>query len=74
MIEINHDHLNRLREDPEFLLRLFGNLGSSFYCGDLNRANAEGKPMTLTNGIRIVSQYHHTTDVTISSDFVEVKL
>ncbi|WP_233343686.1 hypothetical protein [Burkholderia cepacia] len=74
LIEINHDHLCRLRDDPEFLKRLIADLGSSFYCGDLNRANEEGKPLVLRNGIRIVSQYHHTTDVTVTSDFVEVKL
>ncbi|WP_175837047.1 hypothetical protein [Burkholderia anthina] len=74
LIEINHDQLHRLRDDPEFLERFLANLCSSFYCGDLNRANEEGKPLTLSNGIRVVSQYHHTIDVTVTSDFVEVKL
>ncbi|KVS52209.1 hypothetical protein WK39_26485 [Burkholderia cepacia] len=73
LIEINHDHLSRLIEEPERLAEIIRSA-----CCDmtplLNRANESGHSFDMWNGIQIVHQYHHSTVVKVITDYAEIKL
>lgn len=74
LIEINHDLLHELKRNPEFVAEFIANLGSSFYCGRLNESNGKGQPMHVGRGIQIILQRHHSTDVTVTTEYQTVKL
>lgn len=74
LLEINTDHLHALKWDTEFWTNLLANLGSSHYSAELNAANEAGHPVDIGHGVRIVLQRHHSTDATVKTDYVEVKL
>ncbi|MBR8344710.1 hypothetical protein [Burkholderia ambifaria] len=74
LIEINHDKLHQLRDRPELFAEILSELGGSVHNAAMNEANERGRALDIGRGVRLVMQYHHTTDVTLSSDFVEVKL
>ncbi|MGI4815889.1 MAG: hypothetical protein ACRYG5_10030 [Janthinobacterium lividum] len=74
LIEVNHDHLTRLLADPDALARSISDLCSAQHLAELNLANSAGRPHDLLNGLRLVLQRHHTTDVTVSTDYAKVRL
>lgn len=74
LIEINHDLIYRLRTRPDLLAEIMSELASSAHNAALNEANSRSRALDIGHGVRLVQQYHHTTDVTVTSDFVEVKL
>lgn len=74
LIEINHDHIRRLRERPELLAEIMTELGCAVHNAAMNEANERGRALDLGHGVRLVMQYHHTTDVGVTSDFAAVRL
>jgi hypothetical protein len=74
IIEINHDQLHALKWDEEFWTNLLSRLGGSHYNADLSEANEAGRSIDVGHGVRIVLQRHHSTDVTVKTEYVEVRL
>lgn len=74
LIEINHDQLHRLRERPEILAEILSELGCTVHNAAMNEANERGRALDLGHGVRLVMQYHHTTDVSVTTDFAAVRL
>ncbi|PVX75596.1 hypothetical protein [Paraburkholderia unamae] len=74
IIEINHDQLHSLKKDPEWWINLLANLGTAHYGAALNEANADGCPIHLGHGVRLVLQRHHSDVTTVKAGSVEVKL
>ncbi|RDU99170.1 hypothetical protein [Trinickia dinghuensis] len=74
LIEINHDFLHELQDVPELLAIIVSELGTSMHCRPLNEANERGRTLDIGHGLRIVLQYHHTTDVAVTTKFAAVKL
>jgi hypothetical protein len=74
LIEISHDQLHALKWDEEFWTNLLSRLGSAHYSTDLNAANEAGRSIDIGHGVRIVLQRHHSTDATVKTEYVEVRL
>ncbi len=74
LIEINHDQLASLRGGPDVIDAILRNLGMTTYNALLNDANADGRALDIAHGVRIVLQRHHTTDVTVTTEYHTVKL
>jgi hypothetical protein len=74
IIEINHDQLHTLKWDEEFWANLLSRLGGSHYNADLNEANEAGHSIDIGHGVRIVLQRHHATNVTVKTEYAEVRL
>jgi len=74
LIEINHDLLHRLQSDPGIMQQIMRELGVSTHNGPLNEANGRGRSLDIGDGIRIVLQYHHSTEVAVTTDYAAVKL
>jgi len=55
IIEINHDFLNRLTQDPAHMLAVLNALKSSFITGMLNHG-----PVEQGGGITVLAQRHHS--------------
>ncbi|WP_322055675.1 hypothetical protein [Burkholderia cenocepacia] len=73
LIEINHDRLSHLLNDPARLADIIRSACSD-RDAELNTANESGFSFDLWNGIRIVHRYHHSTDVKVVTDYAEIKL
>ena len=56
VIEINHDHLNRLMGEPEYMQRLLLLLSGTLLVADLNK----GRTPEPISGIRILAQRNHS--------------
>ena len=56
IIEINHDHLNRLMGEPEYMQRLLLLLSGTLFVADLNK----GSTPEPISGVRILAQRHHS--------------
>ncbi|KVX33438.1 hypothetical protein WT32_02520 [Burkholderia anthina] len=73
IIEINHDFLLRLLDDP---VRLAATLRS--VCCDrqaaLNDDNERGRPLDLGGGIRIVYRRHHSEAARFVTKYVDIDL
>ncbi|WP_042299012.1 hypothetical protein [Paraburkholderia kururiensis] len=74
LIEINHDLLHRLQDDPSIMARILDDLGCTRYNAELNRANEEGKPLQLASGVTLVLQRHHSEYITVKTRYVKVRL
>ncbi|MBN3814690.1 hypothetical protein [Paraburkholderia sp. Ac-20347] len=74
IIEINHDQLGALKNDPGWWARLLGNLGTSRYGAAINEANADGCPIHLGHGVRLVTQRHHSESAMVKTQYLEIKL
>lgn len=74
LIEINHDLLHELQERPELLAIVMSELGISMHNGPLNEANERGHALNIGHGLRIVLQYHHTTEVSVTTKYSAVRL
>ncbi|HHT8992824.1 TPA: hypothetical protein ACT5B2_003869 [Burkholderia cenocepacia] len=74
LIEINHDKLGQLHDRPELLAEIMSELGSTVHNAAMNEANERGRALDIGHGVRLVMQYHHTTDVSVTTDFAEVRL
>ncbi len=74
LIEINHDSLHRLIAEPEFLQHFLRELTGTTYNREFNAANEAGRALDIGHGVRVVLQRHHTTDVTVKTEYTEVKL
>ncbi|VVD28456.1 hypothetical protein [Paraburkholderia dioscoreae] len=74
LIEVNHDLLHRLQDSPEIIAEILARLGGSYYNGALNEANEAGRSLDIWNGVRIVHQYHHSTRLTVKTDYAKIKL
>lgn len=74
LIEINHDMLHRLRDRPDLLAEIMSELVGSIHNAALNEANQRGRALDLGHGVRLVMQYHHTTDVSVTADLAAVRL
>ncbi|MGU7779920.1 hypothetical protein [Burkholderia sp. PU8-34] len=72
--EINHDYLHMLQRNPGLVLLILDELAMCHHNARMNRANADGHATDIGHGVRVVHQYHHTTDVTVKMDYVEVAL
>lgn len=69
IIEINHDCISRL-EHPEQLKTMITSLLMGKFMPELN----DGERPEIAPGVRVLMQRHHSSDVTIKSDWAEVKL
>jgi hypothetical protein len=74
LIEINHDRLHQLIDRPELMRLFLEELGTSQHNAPMNEANARGHALDVGHGILIVHQYHHSTDVTVKTEYAEIKL
>ncbi|HEF4731764.1 hypothetical protein SB379_06890 [Burkholderia multivorans] len=74
LIEINHDRLTGLRDRPELLAEIIDELRGAIHIARLNAANARGHPLDIGHRVRLVLQYHHTTEVHVTTDFAGVRL
>lgn len=74
LIEINHDQLHALQWDLEWWTNLLQNLSAARYGAALNEANADGCPIHLGHGVRLVLQRHHSDLATVKTTCVEVML
>ncbi|WP_175760460.1 hypothetical protein [Burkholderia anthina] len=73
VIEINHDFIHRLLDDPIGLAATL----RSVCCGhqaELNDDNGRGRPLDLGNGIRIVYRRHHSEDAYFITKYVDIDL
>lgn len=69
IIEINHDYISRL-EKPGELEAMITNLLMGQFMPELN----DGEKPEIAPGVRVLMRRHHSSDVTIKSDWAEVKL
>lgn len=74
LLEINHDRLHDLRTRPELLAEVIDELGGSAHNAALNDANSRSRALDLGHGVRLVLQYHNATDVSVKTDYAEVRL
>lgn len=74
ILEINHDHLHRLIERPDIMRLILEELGSARHCGALNEANERGRSLDIGHGVQLIIQHHHSTDVTVTTEYQTVKL
>ena len=74
LIEINHDRLHELQQRPSILAEIMAELGITIHGAALNEANSRGHALDLGHGVRLVMQRHHSTDASVKSNYVEVKL
>ncbi|RKE35232.1 hypothetical protein B0G76_1293 [Paraburkholderia sp. BL23I1N1] len=74
ILEINHDHLGHLQKHPEIFAEILAELGMSIHGAALNKANERGHALDIGHGVRIVLQRHHSTDVTVQTDYAGVRL
>jgi hypothetical protein len=74
LIEINHDRLRDLQRNPEIMAMLLSELGNSRHGAALNEANESGRALDIGHGISIVMQRHHSTEVTVKTEYAEIKL
>ncbi|CDY79410.1 hypothetical protein BGLT_02191 [Caballeronia glathei] len=72
LVEINHDQLHALKWDVEFWENLVAQLGGTHYSSRLIEAN--GRPIDIGHGVRIIMQRHHSTECSVKSEYEEVKL
>lgn len=73
IIEINHDFLNRLLDDPVNLAVTLRSVCSD-YQAELNDDNGRGRPLDLGGGIRIVYRRHHSEDARFITKYVDIEL
>ncbi|AJW98877.1 hypothetical protein BM43_3162 [Burkholderia gladioli] len=73
IIEINHDYLQRLLDDP---LQLAVTLRSVCcdHQAELNDDNGRGRPLNLGDGIVIVYRRHHSENVRVTTQYVDIEL
>ncbi|MGS1020311.1 hypothetical protein [Burkholderia glumae] len=73
IIEINHDFLQQLIDDP---LRLAVTLRSVCcdHQAELNDDNGRGRPLNLGDGIVIVYRRHHSENVRVTAKYVDIDL
>ncbi|MGS1064169.1 hypothetical protein EFP18_23335 [Burkholderia glumae] len=73
ILEINHDYLQQLLDDP---LKLAVTLRS--ICCDhqaaLNDDNDRGRPLNLGGGIVIIYRRHHSENVRLTTKYVDIDL
>lgn len=74
LLEINHDRLHDLQRRPEILAEIMAELGMAVYGAALNEANSRGRALDLGHGVHLVLQRHHSTDVSVKTDYSEVRL
>ncbi|KVP77486.1 hypothetical protein WJ92_02580 [Burkholderia ubonensis] len=73
LLEINHDRLHDLRTRPELLAEVVSELVGSVHTAALDEANSRGRALDLGHGVRLVLQYHHTTDISVKTDYAEIR-
>ncbi|MBR8351243.1 hypothetical protein KDX21_11755 [Burkholderia cenocepacia] len=73
IIEINHDFLNRLLDDPVNLAVTLRSVCSD-HQAELNDDNGRGRPLDLGGGIRIVCRRHHSEDARFITKYVDIEL
>ena len=69
IVEINHDRLSSL-DNAEALLEMILNLRMGLYMPELNNG---GTP-EIAEGVRVLMERHHTSDVLIKSSWRELKI
>ena len=69
IIEINHDLLAAL-DNPEALKKMVLNLAMGAHMPELNN----GETPEIAPGVRVLMQRHHSSNVTIQSDWAKVEL
>lgn len=69
IIEVNHDLLAAL-DNPEALQEMVRSLVMGEYMPKLN----SGELPEIAPGVRVLMQRHHTSSVTIQSDWAKVEL
>ena len=73
IIEINHDFLQRLLDDPVGLAVTVRSVCCD-HQAELNDDNGRGRPLDLGGGIRIVYRRHHTEDARFVTKYVDIDL
>lgn len=74
LLEINHDRLHDLQKRPEILAEIMAELGMAVHGAALNETNSRGRALDLGHGVQLVLQRHHSTHVTVKTDYAEVRL
>lgn len=74
LLEINHDHLADLQTRRDLLAFVMDELATCKHNAALNQANERGRALDIGHGVRIVHQYHHSTEVAVKTEYAEVRL
>lgn len=74
IVEFNHDFLRRLRDQPELLGLIVDEIATSQHAAKLNEANERGRALDIGHGVRIVMQRHHSTEVSVKTEYGELRL
>ncbi|HIE4193370.1 MULTISPECIES: hypothetical protein [Burkholderia] len=73
IIEINHDFLHRLLDDPAALAAELRSVCCD-HQAELNDDNGRGRPLDLGGGIRIVCRRHHSEVARFVTKYVDIDL
>ena len=73
VIEINHDFLYRLLDDPGALVDTLRSLCAD-HQAELNDDNGRGRPLDLGAGIRIIYRRHHSENARFVTKYVDIDL
>lgn len=73
IIEINHDFLRRLLDDPVSLAVTLRSVCCD-HQAELNDDNGRGRPLDLGDGIRIVYRRHHSEKARFVTKYVDIDL
>ncbi|KVX53366.1 hypothetical protein [Burkholderia cepacia] len=73
IIEINHDFLLRLIDDPIQLSATFRSVCCD-HQAELNDDNGRGRPLDLGGGIRILYRRHHSEAARFVTKYVDIDL
>ncbi|MPV55912.1 hypothetical protein CFB46_11875 [Burkholderia sp. HI2761] len=73
IIEINHDFLHRLLNDPHGLADTLRSVCCD-HQAELNDDNGRGRPLDLAGGIRIIYRRHHSEEARLITKYVDIQI
>ncbi|MBP0714869.1 hypothetical protein ABXK61_16310 [Burkholderia sola] len=73
LIEINHDFLLRLLDDPVALAITLRSVCCD-HQAELNDDNGRGRPLEIGGGIRIIYRRHHSEEARFTTKYVDIQI